>query len=100
MVTRLTLGILLALALIAAVVSLPAVTGYQVHCTNLDRVTCEQIWTRLHAEGVGAAQGSIIQFIPITGVTFEQQLGCPPGYGQLTIHRYGLWDNSMLFDLC
>lgn len=99
MVTRLILGILLALALIGAIVALPAVTGYQVHCTNLNPATCQQTWARSHADGFGNADG-ILQFIPITGVTLEQQLGCPPGYGLWTIHRYGIWDQTMLADLC
>ena len=97
MAIRLILGTLLALALIGAIVTLPAVTGYQVQCTRLDRATCEQTWIKFQE---GLTPEGITRFIPITGVTLDQSIGCPPGYGGWTIHRYGLWDTSVIVDLC
>jgi hypothetical protein len=95
MTARLVLGTLLVLALIGAIVTLPAANGYPVHCTDLDRVTCQQTWTRLQAGGEDTAQG-IIKFIPITGVTFVATdfPRLDPWCGTLTIHRFGLWDDT------
>jgi len=97
MAVRIALLALLAIALVLGLLYvIPTAVGYEIDCGTLDRTVCADAWERVKVNFDSAS--GVPTFIPITGVTVREATNDSPMCGTWTVHRYGIFDMTAIFD--
>jgi hypothetical protein len=97
MAARIALFTILAIALVlGSFYVIPTAVGYQIDCGDLERTVCEDAWLQVKEDL--ELTSDVPSFIPITGVTVRDAANEAPECGTWTIHRYGIFDMTAIYD--